>query len=248
MKKANSGFTLIELLVVIAIIGILAAILIPALGAVRASANNVKCVSNLRSIAQATLLYAKDVGRFPSNDTGPGENNWAYDRDLMPYMGFDRELVANMSGQYASRSDATTTFLGEAGSVFACPADDVERGDPEGYVRSYSLVPWVYNWGSAGGTATRGYGSLPNNRGIPEASVLYPAKAAMLVEWHAVGHYVGGLAYAACDGPGFSDDEDIHGDNCNVAFADGHVSSLNYLEVGVGEFVANYWGGAGIID
>jgi len=74
-KKTNAGFTLIELLVVIAIIGILAAILIPAVGAVRASANNTKCVSNMRSIAQATLLYAKDVGRFPSNDAGPGENN-----------------------------------------------------------------------------------------------------------------------------------------------------------------------------
>jgi len=252
-KKTNTGFTLIELLVVIAIIGILAAILIPAVGAVRASANNTKCVSNMRSIAQATLLYAKDVGRFPSNDAGPGENNWAYDRDIMPYMGFDKGLVEKMRGHYAtraasSRSSSSAAFLSGAGSVFACPSDDVERGDPQGYVRSYSLVPWMFNWGNAGGTSTRGYDSLPNNRGIPEVKVLYPAKAAMLVEWHAVAHYVGGLGYATCDGPGLTDDEDIHGEYCNVAFADGHVSSLNYVDVGAGEFIAKYWGGAGIIE
>ena len=59
--------------------------------------------------------------------------------------------------------------------------------------------------------------------------VLYPAKAAILVEWHAAAHYVGGLAYATCDGPGGTDDGDIHGENCNVAFADGHVSSMSYV-------------------
>ena len=54
------AFTLIELLVVIAIIGILAGILIPAIGAVRARANQAKCVQNLRSWHVALNLYAQE--------------------------------------------------------------------------------------------------------------------------------------------------------------------------------------------
>lgn len=56
----KQAFTLIELLVVIAIIGILAGILIPAIGAVRTKANQAKCVQNLRSWHTALNLYAQE--------------------------------------------------------------------------------------------------------------------------------------------------------------------------------------------
>ena len=56
----NKAFTLIELLVVIAIIAILAAILFPVFAQAKAAAKKVSCVSNLRQIGMAAIMYADD--------------------------------------------------------------------------------------------------------------------------------------------------------------------------------------------
>jgi prepilin-type N-terminal cleavage/methylation domain-containing protein/prepilin-type processing-associated H-X9-DG protein len=87
------AFTLIELLVVISIIALLIALLLPALKQARATARNVQCLSNVRSISLAVHLYAADNKDYAvpetltswGTDGGPAPSNYASWMDVSPH-------------------------------------------------------------------------------------------------------------------------------------------------------------------
>ncbi|MDP3790418.1 MAG: DUF1559 domain-containing protein [Candidatus Omnitrophota bacterium] len=83
-KSSLTGFTLLELLVVLVIIGILAALLIPALGKAREGARRVACANNLRQIGIAVHMYLDDHdGFFPL----AAEENFT---SIFPYLDDDK--------------------------------------------------------------------------------------------------------------------------------------------------------------
>ncbi len=152
IQNPEFGFTLVELLVVIAIIGILIALLLPAVQAAREAARRMQCANNLRQIGIALAAYESAHGAFPPSRVGcDGINTWVCaGRDLagrtgasafvyiLPQLemtalqekfGLERGGVWNRHpGQDTSwYGDTDKTFaVGQRPAVYVCPSDSAE--------------------------------------------------------------------------------------------------------------------------
>ena len=85
-RRASSGFTLIELLVVIAIIAILAAILFPVFAQAREQARKTSCLSNVKQMGLAMLMYTEDYDEnLPLDLTVNSQNFFTWQDLIQPY-------------------------------------------------------------------------------------------------------------------------------------------------------------------
>ena len=137
-SAGRGGFTLVELLVVIAIIGILVALLLPAIQAAREAARRSQCQNNLKQLTLAQLNFESSRGglvyiaKFWSNDeykngyatAGPG--GWYDDHGwyiaLMPYV--EEANLRDLGDPEMPLSSAANEFVRKAKiPLFACPSD-----------------------------------------------------------------------------------------------------------------------------
>ena len=86
MKRAKCAFTLVELLVVIAIIGILVALLLPAVQQAREAARRTQCTNHLKQLGLGILNFETDKRRLPAgrDSTNTSGVSWAF--ELLPYV------------------------------------------------------------------------------------------------------------------------------------------------------------------
>jgi prepilin-type N-terminal cleavage/methylation domain-containing protein/prepilin-type processing-associated H-X9-DG protein len=137
----RKGFTLVELLVVIGIIAVLVGLLLPALNQARRQSRSVKCLSNLRSLGQALMLYAENNERmwpYARHDTYSVDGiqtRWA-DR-LVPY-------VSSSNRDASLQTTADYDMLRNASVLWGCPEWSEKEKSDVSYARTgygMSLYP-----------------------------------------------------------------------------------------------------------
>ncbi len=146
----RAAFTLVELLVVIAVIGILAALLLPAVQAARESARRTECINHLKQVGIALASYESAVNAFPAAGMylqTPGEALSVH-YALLPYIEQDglRAQMQSAAGQAAAKHQRIAIYL--------CPSDPNTGPSPSGSTTRYPINygfnygSWmVYDWG-----------------------------------------------------------------------------------------------------
>lgn len=139
MRSANrSGFTLVELLVVIAIIGILVALLLPAIQAAREAARRTQCTNNLKQLAVGVHNYADAYKRFPSGfissipalpapASAAEQSVWTWGAFLLPYIEqanlHETLRVGNLTLSQNLSTPVGLAALQTPVATFVCPSD-----------------------------------------------------------------------------------------------------------------------------
>jgi prepilin-type N-terminal cleavage/methylation domain-containing protein/prepilin-type processing-associated H-X9-DG protein len=137
-ERAATGFTLVELLVVITIIGVLIALLLPAVQAARGAAQRMQCSNNLKQTVLALHLYHGQKTVFPAGLSETGGNWVTWMTFLLPYL--ENESLLQTLNLNDTTSLTNPNVYRTKIATYVCPSDTADRGAPEaggiGFVRS----------------------------------------------------------------------------------------------------------------
>ena len=241
--RRRAAFSLVELLVVIGVVAVLFALLLPVIARVRRHAQATTCVTNLRQLGHAMVLYAQQnhghlpAGhRFVENKAHSGDSRWwSWDDALAPLLG-EPPPQAELEGSYTVNPSP----------LLQCPSDDrvppaYLGGRPLGGLRSYSMT---HAWGdSAGGMGVIGVAGVTEWRYVRLADARDASGTLLLVENHCDdihgGNLAGSQSFATTPTPAYQRGvprpgppgmwdrlPPTHDGAWNYLFCDGHVDRL----------------------
>lgn len=216
LRKSRRGFTVVELLVTVAVVGVLTALLLSALPAVRSKTQILRCLAQLRNVGNAIPAFMVDNnGCLPTNAYG---NRWP--AQVAPYMGFPTFLTGS--------AEERKKFYDKV----RCSALQITLPD-----NSNSQLG-IYGYHTDLGYSYRSATTLPNP--VPLARIVSPSQKPMfgcssedsglLLEKE--GPAPGATQYGfggATTGNGLSPN---HGRLCNILFFDGHIESVDVTRSG----------------
>src|SRR5688572_8151721 len=186
-RTAALGFTLVELLVVVAIVGVLMAMLLPAIQLAREAARRTSCINNLRQIGVAAHMYHDVNGAFPPGGVSPGpccsvESYTSWTIQILPFLEkkdyYDRyeQGETNEWNAKAGRLSFLQANLDEGAKkakprpyfmpIYSCPSD-IDRDKPiipnSGPARDLKIAYMPGSYRGVGGKSDGSSGWWDNN-------------------------------------------------------------------------------------
>jgi prepilin-type N-terminal cleavage/methylation domain-containing protein/prepilin-type processing-associated H-X9-DG protein len=192
-RAAATGFTLVELLVVIAIIGLLVALLLPAVQSAREAARRASCINNLRQIGVAIHMFHDSNEAFPPGGVSPGpccssESYTSWTIQILPFLDQGNLYELYKQGE-PNESSANRKVREQFVPAYSCPSD-IDRTTPivpdsgPAWDRKLKYMPGSYR-----GVAGRSDGTSGSWDGTWN---VHPSYKKLSRRWRGVFHVVDG--------------------------------------------------------